>query len=145
LNFAADQNPSDDPNVPETSQNSFAVNIGEDGTGCYADDGSAHDINAAMDDLGIWRRALTANEAKGIFTAGLMGFDLTKAPTATLNISRSGANVVLMWLANPNVELEESASLTSPVWTPVSGSLGASTATIPAAGTTAFFRLVVVP
>jgi len=32
----------------------------------------------------LWRRALTANEAKGIFVAGAMSRDLTMAATATI-------------------------------------------------------------
>jgi len=35
----------------------LALNIGQDGTGSYT--GGAGGINAGLDDLGIWRRALT--------------------------------------------------------------------------------------
>jgi len=125
-------------------QVNWAVNIGQDGTGTYADNGSAHDINAAIDDLGLWRRALTANEAKGIFVAGAMSRDLTMAATATITAKISGPNIVLMWLGSPDVELEEATSLTLKDWTVVPGSLGASVATVPRSSAAAYFRLVIV-
>jgi len=69
-----------------TSQTNWAVNIGQDGTGVYHDQGSAFNIAAHIDDVGIWRRALTPREAANIFVQGQQGKDLTTA---------SGAPVVL--------------------------------------------------
>src|SRR5262249_17898522 len=50
----------------------FNVNICQDGTGSYTDGGSVSHIDMLMDDVAIWRRVLTTNEAFGIFTAGLL-------------------------------------------------------------------------
>src|SRR6185437_15890157 len=38
----------------DTDDQSYAVNIGQDGTGQYTDNGSAQ-ITALIDDVGIWR------------------------------------------------------------------------------------------
>jgi len=47
----------------------WAINLGEDGTGLYATNNGAG-IDCLMDDVGIWRRALTANEVQEIYTKG---------------------------------------------------------------------------
>jgi hypothetical protein len=129
------------------NQISWAVNIGQDGTGVYHDQGSAHDIDAKIDDVGIWLRALTANEDKGIYLAGLAGQDLTTAVSATvaatISGSGSGGSLVLTWQGSPGVELETTPTLSPPAWTLVNGTLGASTASIPLnSSSAAFFRLV---
>ena len=65
---------------PRVSQQpSWALNIGQDGTGVYFDKGGASAIGARIDDLGLWRRALGAEEAKAIHTAGLKGINLSQA------------------------------------------------------------------
>ncbi len=128
------------------NQTNWAVNVGQDGTGTYTDGGSAYDINAKMDDLGIWRRALTANEASAIYEAGLKGEDLTHAASAGLFATVSGGNLMLTWQGGSNVELETTPSLSPAQWTVVSGTLGASSASIPLhAATSAYFRLVMIP
>jgi len=129
-------------NYTGDNQSGWAVNVGQDGTGLYDDGGSAHDINALIDDLGIWSRALTANEAKGIYQAGLAGKDLTQAVSATVTATLVGGNIVLSWSAQPNVELESATSLAPANWTVVSGTLGVGSTSIPLTGATAFYRLV---
>jgi hypothetical protein len=56
------------------------VNIGQDGTGSYTDGGGA-EIVFTMDDLGIWRRALTSGEVSAIYSAGLGGTNIDNVPT----------------------------------------------------------------
>jgi hypothetical protein len=52
----------------------YPVNIFQDGTGNYTDAGSgANWDNASIDDLGIWRRALTDDEISTIYNMGLQG------------------------------------------------------------------------
>ncbi len=51
------------------------LNVGQDGTGNYTGNGTAG-IDAAMDDLGIWQRALSADEAALIYAKGLRGLDI---------------------------------------------------------------------
>ncbi len=79
LPFTNQQGPGGNP-LP-TAQTNWAVNIGQDGTGVYHDQGSAYNIAAHIDDVGIWRRALTAKEAYAIYTAGQAGKDLSQAVT----------------------------------------------------------------
>ena len=55
------------------------MNIGQDGVGSYTDGGSVGITNALIDDVGIWRRALTPGEAVGIYLRGLTNSDLTTA------------------------------------------------------------------
>ena len=123
-------------------QSQFAVNIGQDGTGVYADQGGAHNINAKIDDVGIWRRALTANEANAIYKMGLAGKDLSQVITPqALYITVAGGNATLTWVGSPTVKLQQSSSLTSANWTDVANTLGASSAVVPVGTSAAFFRL----
>jgi hypothetical protein len=57
-----------------TNIQTYATNIFQDGTGNYTDaqDGANWD-NASIDDLGIWRRALTDDEITLIYSMGLAG------------------------------------------------------------------------
>src|SRR6266511_2802814 len=58
-----------------TTPGGLALNIGQDGTGTYTRGGTAG-INGGLDDLGIWRRALTADEVDWIFAKGARGANL---------------------------------------------------------------------
>jgi hypothetical protein len=55
----------------------LATNIGQDGLGNYTDGNAVGVDDLAMDDLGIWRRVLTATEVRAIHQAGLAGQDLS--------------------------------------------------------------------
>lgn len=125
-----------------SSQVAWAVNIGQDGTGVYSDGGSAHDIDAKIDDLGIWRRALTANEAAGIYKAGLAGTDLSLAVAPSILVySVVGGNMQFTWAGKPTLKLQKATSLNPANWADVTNTLGASSATVPVTGGSAFFRL----
>jgi len=61
----------------------WAVNLGEDGTGLYATNDTAA-IDCLMDDVGIWRRALTASEVQEIYNkASISGQTLEQEPLVT--------------------------------------------------------------
>jgi hypothetical protein len=97
-----------------------------------------------MDDLGIWRRALTPNEAAAIYKAGLSGKDLSQVTTAEqLNItSVVGGKINLSWVGMPNIQLKQSTSLNPGSWTVVPGTLGASSASVTiGANTQLYFQL----
>jgi hypothetical protein len=51
------------------------LNVGQDGTGTYTGGGTAG-IDAHMDDLGIWQRAISPDEAALIYAKGIRGVDL---------------------------------------------------------------------
>ena len=73
-----------DNGIPET------VNIGQDGTGTYTQgsggnppattDGTAGVTNAAIDDVGIWRRVLTDVEVANIYNFAQKGTNLYNVP-----------------------------------------------------------------
>ena len=55
------------------------TNVGQDGTGSYTDGGGVGITNALIDDVGIWRRALSPQEVVGIYLRGLTNSDFTTA------------------------------------------------------------------
>lgn len=127
--------------VPTSIQSSFQVNIGQDGTGIYTDNHNGHLVGGLLDDFGIWRRAITANEVAGIYQAGSAGKDLSEAITpGILKIQVVGTSVHVTWLANAVLQLQQTTSLHPAAWTNVPGTLGAGTATL-SLGKAAFFRL----
>jgi hypothetical protein len=67
----------------------IVVNIGQDGSGDYS---SA--VVAAIDDVGIWRRVLTAAEVVNMYNFGQLGTNLFNVPdvTAPLLVSFTPAN-----------------------------------------------------
>jgi hypothetical protein len=69
----------DGVNAPTTLDSGLDTNIGQDGTGQYTDGNNVGVTNALIDDVGIWRRALTPQEAAGIYIKGLAGQDLSTA------------------------------------------------------------------
>lgn len=131
-----------------TSQSDWAVNLGQDGTGVYTDKGSAYNIGAKLDDLGIWRRALTTGEAAGIYAAGQAGKDLTQAqvsttpPSApTLTVTLVGSSLKIDWQGSATGRLQTTSSLNPAGWTDVPGTTGASTATVSITSASSFFRV----
>jgi Concanavalin A-like lectin/glucanases superfamily/Immunoglobulin I-set domain/Immunoglobulin domain len=93
-------------------------NIGQDPTGTYGESGAAD-----LDDLGIWRRVLTPDEAYAIYQAGAnAGASFDTYGPERLAAVHSGSDLLLIWQAGT---LLESDSLNGP-WTPVSGATAPS-------------------
>ncbi len=93
-------------------------NIGQDPTGTYGESGSAD-----LDDLGIWRRVLTPDEAYAIYEAGAnAGASFDTYGPERLAAVHSGSDLLLIWQAGT---LLESDSLNGP-WTPISGATAPS-------------------
>jgi hypothetical protein len=67
---------------------------------------------------------------------------LTAPLPGPLSISRNGTNVLVQWPGATNVVLQESFSLSSTNWLPVSGTLGASSMVDSIRTNAAFYRLV---
>ena len=127
----------------DTDDLGFAINIGQDGTGKYTDNNAA-EIDAVIDELAIWSRPLAGVEVAGLYAKALAGAGIVGAAPATLKlngITAAGGNVTITWAGAAGVKLQSSATLGG-VWADVTGSDGASTATIPAGNAAAFFRLV---
>ena len=90
-------------------------NIGQDPTGVYKEQGSAD-----LDDLAVWRRALSPYEAYAIhYAATNSGASFDVPGSVTLNLSSSGTNLVLAWKPGPTLgTLLQATNLAGP-WTPV--------------------------
>lgn len=73
----------------ETLDSSLPTNIGQDGTGTYTDNSSVS-IDALIDDLAIWRRAVSAFEIRRIYEFGTNGVkvsDIPDSPVASLDFT----------------------------------------------------------
>src|SRR5262249_14302017 len=87
----------------DTDSQNYNVNVGQDGRGTSPDCGSAGITNALIDDVGIWRRALSAQEASAIYTAGQAGKDLSQAvvsggnPPPPISVSKQGNSWVITY------------------------------------------------
>ncbi len=83
--------------------------IGQDPTGLYQETGSGE-----IDDLGVWRRALTPLEAASLYTAGLNGQSFEDQPplgNSKIIINTSGSNIQLLWERGT---LQQAGSLSGP-------------------------------
>jgi hypothetical protein len=119
-----------------------AINIGQDGRGTY----NIAITNALMDDVGIWRRALSPQEAVAIYNAGNAGLDLSQAvaaPTSlgAVQVALSGGSVQFSWSGGAGIRLQKSTTLAAGSWSDVPGTLGASSYSEPATNSAAHFRL----
>lgn len=106
-----------------------------------AADAAAFPSSISIDDMGIWRRALSALEVAKIQSAGANGghsFDLP-APPVTITVSRSGGNVTLNWATG--ILLQSTSLGAGASWVPVTGATPPSYTFTPT-GTTKFFRVI---
>jgi hypothetical protein len=76
--------------------------IGQDSTGLYGENSGGGNESSgppwAIDDLGVWRRALTPVEAAGIFIAGVNGHSFAGTSTLPpLTITPSGMSIIITW------------------------------------------------
>jgi hypothetical protein len=123
-----------------------SVNIGQDGTGWYNDKNGGAITNGLIDDVGIWRRAVSPQEALAIYNAGQVGQSLELAATpgtlGILTITLSGGNVQFAWVGGTGIRLQRSTTLAPGSFVDVGGTLGNSSYSEPAASfTKAFYRL----
>lgn len=128
----------------------LATVIGQDGAGDYTD-GNDVGVDALIDEVGIWRRRLTADEVAGLHAAGLLNLPLIAAdPGLTLQLPPGklklevlpqAAGLSFSWAANGGVRLQTADSLQGP-WSNVADTLAAGSYQAPGAPTgTRFFRL----
>ena len=141
-----------DPLNPRTRTATGAWNIGEDGSGLYTTVGGGHDgpgisvTNAMVDDVGIWRRVVSPQEALAIYAAGNAGKDISQVaqPVAVaavpLYITYSAGSVHFAWAADPSARLQKTLVLYPSSWADVPGTIGASSYSEVPTGK-AFYRL----
>jgi hypothetical protein len=108
-------------------------NIGQDPTGTYAQSGTFN-----LDDMGVWRRALTDYEAKSIYEVGqAYGKSFNTTGLLTIALYPSPANKYdITWQTGT---LMESSQVTGP-WTPVPGAAAPLYQFTPAS-TNTFFKV----
>jgi len=113
------------------------INIGQDPTGMYPEQGAGD-----VDDLAVWRRALSIYEAYAVYYAATnanTSFDMAPASPVHLGLSGSGANVLLTWKPGSTLgTLQQSSNVNGP-WTTV----GAYTPSykVPVTAAQQFYRL----
>jgi hypothetical protein len=113
------------------------VTIGQDPTGIYAETGSGD-----IDDLAVWRRALTPLEAAQVYAAGAAGFSPAYVATViqpTITQSLSGSTLSLSFGTETGRQyvVEWKGTLTNGVWNSLvtnagtGGSITVPTSTVP--------------
>ncbi len=106
---------------------------GPAGYGCGANGPGGY----AIDDVGIWRRVLSADEVAGIYSAGTNGVSFDKYGPVQLNLTLNGAgHLQLTWQQGT---LESAPALTGP-WTPVTGATPPTYVVTPS-GAQEFYRV----
>ncbi len=76
--------------IPGVIDSGFGVAVGQDGTGVFVDPAMVSKLSIDVDDLGIWQRALTAEEVDRLFTFAQRGRDLDQVLDSTLPFVSSG-------------------------------------------------------
>ena len=75
--------PGEVPSSIDTDSLGNSVNIGQDGVGTYTDGNSVSVTNSLIDDLGVWRRPLSASEVFRVYDSGMKGVNLANVPDPT--------------------------------------------------------------
>ena len=128
----------------------LATNIGQDGTGAKPE---ATLEDGLIDDLGIWRRVVTAEEIKQIYDAGLKGLNLLSLaappvvaiPPKITGISVALKDVTISWTNTVGAAtLQRKSSLADGAWSSVTTN-STFKAVVPYDGKAAFFRVLAAP
>jgi hypothetical protein len=124
-----------------TTKAGLATNIGQDGAGDYGP--VFTDID--MDEVAIWRRALTAEDAAALFgaTGGLWSLATTPPPPSITSVTVNGANLVInVSRASATAKLQRRDTFSPTAsWQDV-GPITGGSITVPITGTMGFFRVV---
>ncbi len=112
----------------KTIDTGLAATIGQDPTGLYQETGSGD-----MDDLGVWRRAISALEVGSLYVAGMNNLSFYGRG---LSIEKSGAESQLVWDGGT---LQQSATVEGP-YSDVAGAKTPQLLIVPNAAAT-FYRL----
>lgn len=113
------------------------LNIGQDGAGDYGSDQVA-----AYDEVAIWSRAITQQEAALIYQSGAAGRSFLVAPPAAISVGATLVNgdVKLAWTGGTAPFLVQGATTLGGEWVDIV-TTSASEVTVPAVGPVAFLRV----
>jgi hypothetical protein len=120
------------------NNNYWPIVIGQDPTFLYPEAATA-----TVDDIGVWKRALTATEVAQLQSAGSTGgrsFDTVAPASVTITITRFGSQITLSW--SSGTLLQSSTLDASASWTPVSGASAPSYTFTPGTGNV-FYKVLV--
>lgn len=125
----------------------LSLNIGQDGTGSYTDNGGVfHD--ADLDEVAIWNRILSDEEIARAFQHGTAGTALVTpdtTPTAVVaSVSRTGGNLILNWTGGNGPFRVQTAAALGGAWVDAA-TVNERTATLPINGSAAFVRVLAKP
>lgn len=125
------------PNGTTFQADGMSLNIGQDGAGDYSSDQVA-----AYDEVAIWTRAITQQEAALIYQSGAAGRSFLVAPPAAIMASAALVNgdVKLSWTGGTAPYLVQGATQLNGEWVDIV-TTSASEVTIPAVGPVAFLRV----
>jgi hypothetical protein len=125
------------PNGTTFQADGMSLNIGQDGAGDYGSNQVA-----AYDEVAIWTRAITQQEAALIYQSGAAGRSFLVAPPAAIMASASLVNgdVKLSWTGGTAPYLVQGATTLTGEWIDIV-TTSASEVTIPAVGPVAFLRV----
>jgi hypothetical protein len=123
-----------------------AVNIGQDGTGWYNDKDGGAITNGLIDDVAVWRRAVSPQEALAIYNAGQSGQTVDLAPQpgslGLIITTLSGSTVNFVWVGGPGIRLQRSTTLDANSFVDVAGTVGNSNYSEPTSSfSKAYYRL----
>ncbi len=132
-----------DINVPEIPYLSIGARLNDDGNGTIAADQTTPNyMSGPLDDVGLWTRALTPCEVKGIFDQGKAKKPLTDVVCEPVisgpgepQISAAGGNITVTWQGGT---LQTATTITGP-WTDSAATSPMSEA---ATGEAKFYRTV---
>jgi hypothetical protein len=113
-----------------TVDNTNSITIGQDPTGAYFSAGAGN-----LSDFSIWRRALSGNEVRTIYAAGVSNHVSVASLPLSIAASVSGGQLKLVWTVGV---LQEASNVTGP-WTTVPGAT-TPVYTVPATGAREFYR-----
>jgi hypothetical protein len=122
-------------NVTGSIDAPYPVNIGQDGTGLYTEGGFAEMV-MNLDDLGIWRRALSSGEVSAIYNAGLGGTNIANVPTPpvteppVLTLTKDAENTLTLSWTGIGTLYETSELSGTGNWVPAANQSNPQTITI---------------
>jgi hypothetical protein len=123
------------------NNNHWPITIGQDPTGLYPEASTN-----VVDDIGIWRRALTPLEAANVAAAGSAGrsFDTVAPPSVVIGVSRTGSSVTLTWTQGTLLQAD-TPDAPSGSWTPVAGAAAPSYTFTPATTGSKYYKVLLPP
>jgi hypothetical protein len=126
---------------PGTIDSGLPLNVGQDGNGNYTYGNTVEIQDALLDDLGVWKRALSTKEVEFIHRQGRNQTSFDQPPRLVAT-RLSSSSMVLSWIgAGLTLQTTTNATATASSWIPVPNAFSGMTVDA-LQGSGAFYRLV---